>query len=298
MFSKLFSRLRPALAGRVSAGTKSTIFGDLTSWQMLGGAALGAAFVAGSFVAEGSSDEVHAPHLPWSNQGHFAAFDTASIRRGLMVYQQVCAACHSLQFLRYRHLQGVTHDEEGVKALAAKADVVDGPNDQGEMFTRPGRPTDGFPSPYPNDEAARFANGGALPPDLSLIVKARHHGQDYLFALLTGYYDAPAGVNLRQGLYFNPYFPGGAIAMPPPLLDGAVDYPDGTPNSASQMAKDVVTFLTWAGEPWNDEQKLKGTKLVTALFISAALAGYYKRWRWSVVKSRKVYWVDELKKHK
>ena len=200
----------------------------------------------------------------------------------------MCAACHSLEFLHFRQLVGVTHTEEQAKVLAAKADVVDGPNDKGEMFTRPGRLSDAFPSPYPNDEAARFANGGGSPPDLSLMAKARHGGEDYLFALLTGYKEPPAGivcvashvrdldvlchmfclsyvyisncqhlclntcgtgVIIKGNLHYNPYFPGGLISMPPPILDGQVDYADGTPNTQSQLAKDVSVFLAWAAEP-------------------------------------------------
>jgi len=208
----------------------------------------------------------------------------------------VCA-CHSLESIAFRQLVGVTHDVEGAKAFASKYDIKDGPNDQGEMFTRPGRLADRFPSPYANEEAARFANGGALPPDLSLIVKARHGGEDYIFALLTGYTAPPAGISLRNGLYYNPYFPGGAIAMPPPINDGQIDYPDEKiPNTQSQLAKDVSTFLAWASEPTQDERKLMGCKAVVAMAMTAALSFYYKRFKWGVLKTRKFYWADEVKR--
>ncbi|KAJ0639378.1 putative cytochrome c1, cytochrome c-like domain superfamily [Helianthus annuus] len=146
--------------------------------------------------------------------------------------------------------------EEETKAMAAEIEVVDGPNDEAEMFTRPGKLSDRFPQPYENEQAARFANGGAYPPDLSLITKARHNGQNYVFALLTGYRDPPAGVSIREGLHYNPYFPGGAIAMPKMFNDGAVEYEDGTPATEAQMGKDVVSFLSWAAEPEMEERKL------------------------------------------
>jgi len=154
-----------------------------------------------------------------------------------MVYTQVCASCHSLSRISYRNLVGVCYSEEEAKAMAADITVVDGPNDTGEMFDRAGKLSDRLPSPYKNEEQARSINNGALPPDLSLIAKSRHGGEDYLFALLTGYREPPAGVVLADAQYYNPYFAGGRIGMPPPLNDGAVDYPDGTPATKSQMAK-------------------------------------------------------------
>ena len=172
--------------------------------------------------------------------------------------------------------------------MAEETEVVDGPNDEGEMFERPGKASDYFPSPYPNEEAARYANNGAYPPDLSLIVKARHGGPDYLFALLTGYKDPPAGVPARETQYYNPYFAGGWIGMPAPLSDGAVEYEDGTPNNATQMAKDVTQFLAWAAEPEADERKLMGFKFMTALTICFMFTWYYKRVRWSPVKNRRL----------
>ncbi|KAL7161713.1 hypothetical protein ACSBR2_042231 [Camellia fascicularis] len=189
--------------------------------------------------------------------------------------------------------------------MAAEIEVIDGPNDEGEMFTRPGKLSDRFPQPYPNEQAARFANGGAYPPDLSLITKvnsfilflissfqvsyylafqARHNGQNYVFALLTGYH----GVSIREGLHYNPYFPGGAIAMPKMLIDGAVEYEDGTPATESQMGKDVVTFLSWAAEPEMEERKLMGFKWIFVLSLALLQAAYYRGMRWSVLKSCKL----------
>uniref|UniRef100_A0A2P2L7H0 Cytochrome c1-2 heme protein n=1 Tax=Rhizophora mucronata TaxID=61149 RepID=A0A2P2L7H0_RHIMU len=210
------------------------------------------------------------------------------IRRGHQVYTQVCASCHSMSLVSYRDLVGIAYTEEETKAMAAEIEVVDGPNDEGEMFTRPGKLSDRFPQPYANEQAARFANGGAYPPDLSLITKARHNGQNYVFALLTGYRDPPAGVSIREGLHYNPYFPGGAIAMPKMLNDGAVEYEDGTPATEAQMGKDVVTFLSWAAEPEMEERKLMGFKWIFLLSLALLQAAYYRRMKWSILKSRKL----------
>jgi ubiquinol-cytochrome c reductase cytochrome c1 subunit len=185
--------------------------------------------------AECSDDHVPPPSLSWAHQGWFSSFDYASVRRGFQVYRQVCASCHSIDKIAFRSLIGVTHDEEGVKKIAETYEVTDGPNDQGEMFERPGKVSDPIPGPYKNEAQARMANNGALPPDLSLMVKARHGGIDYVFALLTGYMDAPAGKTLLSGLHYNPYFPGGAIAMAKQLTDGQVEYEDGTPATETQV---------------------------------------------------------------
>lgn len=205
-----------------------------------------------------------------------------------MVYKQVCSTCHSLERIKFRNLVGNVLTEDETRAVAASVDVTDGPDEYGEFFQRPGKLPDGLPKPYANDNAARFANGGALPPDLSLINKARGAREDYIFSLLTGYRDAPAGVNLRQGLYYNPYFPGGAIAMAQALNDGQVDYDDGTEASISQMAKDVATFLAWASEPENDERKKMGMK--TFIIIAALLPPiyYWNRQKWVYMKNKVV----------
>ena len=231
---------------------------------------------------------LHAPQYPWPHNGVFSSYDAASIRRGHQVYQQVCAACHSVEQLSFRNLVGVAYTEEEVKEMAEEVEVEDGPNDEGEMFERPGKLSDKLPSPYANEQAARFANGGAYPPDLSLITKARHDGQNYVFSLLTGYREAPAGVSVREGLYYNPYFPGGAIAMPKMLADGGVEYDDGTEATESQQAKDVTTFLAWAAEPEHDERKLMGVKFLTAMLMLWVCAVYYKRWKWAPIKSRRI----------
>ncbi|KAI3463378.1 hypothetical protein Pfo_020041 [Paulownia fortunei] len=248
-------------------------------------------FLSCATIAYASDEAEHGldcPSYPWPHKGILSSYDHASIRRGHQVYQQVCASCHSMSLISYRDLVGVAYTEEETKAMAAEIEVVDGPNDEGEMFTRPGKLSDRFPQPYANEQAARFANGGAYPPDLSLITKARHNGQNYVFALLTGYRDPPAGVTIREGLHYNPYFPGGAIAMPKMLNDGALEYEDGTPATEAQMGKDVVTFLSWAAEPEMEERKLMGFKWIFVLSLALLQAGYYRRLRWSVLKSRKL----------
>lgn len=169
-----------------------------------------------------------------------------SIRRGYQVYREVCAACHSLNQIAFRNLSEIAFTEAEVKAHAKTLEVEDTPDEFGNPRTRPAIPSDKMPKPYKNEQEARSANMGALPPDLSCIVKGRPYGEDYVFSLLTGYHPPPAGMKLRDGLYFNAYFVGGAIGMAPPLSDGMITYDDGTPATVSQMAKDVSTFLTWA----------------------------------------------------
>lgn len=201
----------------------------------------------------------------------------------------MCSACHSLQRIPYRSLVGVTHTVDEAKAMAEENEYDTEPNDEGEIEKRPGKLSDYLPSPYKNDEAARAANNGALPPDLSLIIKARHGGVNYVFSLLTGYpEEPPAGAVVQSGLNFNPYFPGTGIAMARVLYDGLVEYEDGTPASASQMAKDVVEFLNWSAEPEMDQRKKMGMKVLiiaTALF---AISVWVKRYKWSPIKTRKV----------
>mmetsp|Transcript_44245 Transcript_44245/g.64738 ORF Transcript_44245/g.64738 Transcript_44245/m.64738 type:complete len:224 (+) Transcript_44245:1-672(+) len=221
-----------------------------------------------------------------------AAYDTASIRRGFQVYRQVCASCHSVSRVNFRNLVGVTHTEAEMKEIAAEYEVEDGPDDEGEMFERPAKLSDPIPSPYKNEQEGRLANGGALPPDLSLMVKARPGGIDYIFALLTGYVDPPETRTMLPGLHYNPYFPGGAISMGKQLEDGQVEYEDGTPATVAQMAKDVCTFLAWAAEPEHDDRKKGGLKWMLALSAAILITGYYKRFRWAPLKTRKTSYLN------
>jgi len=253
-----------------------------------GTSAASLAFVPSAARCE-DKDPPHPPHYPFWIKSCFHGHEIPSVRRGYEVYRQVCATCHSMKQLHFRHLVGQVLPEKRMKQIAASHDVVDGPNDEGEMFTRPGILVDAFPSPYPNEEAARYANGGALPPDLSVYTSAKHEGLDYIFALLLGYRDPPAGVESRPGLYYNPYFPGGLIGMPNPLhSDGLVDYEDGTPCTKSQMAKDVVNFLCWAAEPAHDERKLMGLKCMSACLVGAAFIGVWYRAAWIGYKTRRI----------
>lgn len=211
------------------------------------------------------------------------------LRRGFQVYKEVCASCHSLSRVPYRALVGVTHTVDEAKAMAEENEYDNEPNDEGEIEKRPGKLSDYLPDPYKNDEAARAANNGALPPDLSLMVKARHGGCDYIFSLLTGYPDEPpAGVKLPEGLNFNPYFPGTGIAMARVLYNDLVEYEDGTPASTSQMAKDVVEFLNWAAEPEMDQRKKMGLKVLVIGSALWALSVWVKRYKWAPVKARKI----------
>ncbi|KAJ7623452.1 cytochrome C1 family-domain-containing protein [Roridomyces roridus] len=247
-------------------------------------------FLAEVHASHASDEGLHPPKYPWPQDGLLDTFDHASIRRGYQVYREVCAACHSLDRIAWRNLVGVSHTVDEIKAMAEEIEYTDGPNDEGEMFQRPGKLADYMPAPYPNEEAARAGNAGALPPDLSLIVKARHGGADYIFSLLTGYVDPPAGVEIRDGMNYNPFFPGGAIGMARVLFDGLVEYEDGTPATTSQMAKDVVTFLHWAAEPEHDERKKSGLKAVILLSAMTVISLYVKRFKWTPIKNRKIFY--------
>ncbi len=205
--------------------------------------------------------------LVWPFEGIFGTFDRQAAQRGAQVYFEVCSACHSNHNLYYRNLKDIGFSEAEIKQLAQKYTVKDGPNAEGEMFDRPALPSDRFVSPYPNEEAARAANNGAYPVDLSLIIKARHDGPNYVFSLLSGYQEAPADIKLMPGLYYNPYFEGGQIAMPPPLTQGQVTFSDDTPATVEQMAKDVVVFLQWAAEPEMEHRKSIGLKVMIFLLV-------------------------------
>lgn len=232
--------------------------------------------------------ELHPPNYPWSHNGLVESLDHGSMRRGYQVYKQVCAACHSMNYMYYRNLVGTIMTEDEAKAEAEEIQVMDGPDDAGNMFERPGKLSDRFPQPYANDEAAKAANNGALPPDLTFIVNARHGGEDYIFSLLTGYCDPPAGVTVGEDQHYNPYFPGGAIGMAKALYNEILEYDDGTPPTASQFAKDISTFLRWSAEPEHDQRKRMGVKTMAILAILIGISFYYKRHKWTVLKSRKL----------
>lgn len=232
-----------------------------------------------------AATDQHPPKkIVWPFDGVMGKVDKQSAQRGFQVYKQVCSGCHSLSRLSYRNLSDLGFSEAEIKALAAEYKVMDGPDDEGEMFERTAIASDRFVAPFANDQAARAANGGALPPDLSLIVKARPNGANYLYSILTGYEPAPTGEAIPDGLYYNPYFPGKKIAMPVPLVDGAVTYQDGTNASIEQMARDLTVFLQWAAEPEMAHRKETGFKVLTYLAIFTVLFYLGKRIVWRDVK--------------
>jgi ubiquinol-cytochrome c reductase cytochrome b/c1 subunit len=263
----------------------------------------GAMLLGGAESARAAEGAPKPPGQKWSFAGPFGTFDRGAMQRGLQVYKEVCAACHGLSFVAFRNLAepgGPGFSVAQAQAFASEYKVKDGPNDQGEMFERPGRPADYFPSPFPNEQAARVANGGAYPPDLSLITKARSYGRgfpqflidfftqyqeqgpDYLVALLQGYEEKPpAGFTLPEGSYYNKYFPGHAIKMPNPLSDGQVTYSDGSPATVAQYAKDVTTFLMWAAEPHMEARKQLGLQVFLFLILLTGLLFFTKKKVWA-----------------
>ena len=221
------------------------------------------------------------PARDWSFSGVFGQFDRGALKRGLQVYREVCSGCHGLRLIHFRNLAALGYDEDEIKAIAAEYTVIDGPDEEGEMFERPGRPADRFPSPFANDKAAAAANNGAMPPDLSLMAKARDDGPNYIHALLTGYEEPPADIEVIEGANYNPYFPGNQIAMAAPLFEDAVEYADGTPATAEQMAADVTTFLMWAAEPTLEERKRMGIKVMLFLLVFTGVLYAVKRKVWA-----------------
>jgi len=261
-------------------------------------AALGGAWPA-------CAQEAEAPPLQhWSFAGPFGLYDTAQLQRGFKIYREVCSTCHSLKLLAFRNLAepgGPAFSEAQAATIAAEFQVTDGPNDKGQMFQRPGKISDYFPPPFANDQAARAALGGALPPDLSVIAKARAYergfpwfifeaftdyqegGPDYIHALLNGYADPPAGFTVPPGGQYNKYFPGHAIGMPKPLSDGQVEYTDGTPATVDQYGRDVAAFLMWAAEPTLDARKRLGFQVMIFLIVLTSLLYFTKRRVWHAV---------------
>jgi len=235
-------------------------------------------------VSAFAAGDVKAPRsVTWSHGGPFGTYDRAALQRGFQVYAEVCAACHGLRLIAFRNLTEIGLTEDEVKVIAADYTVEDGPDEEGEMFERDAKPSDYFPSPFPNDNAARAANGGALPPDLSLIVKARAGGENYIYSLLTGYGDAPDDVAMGEGMSYNPYFSGHQIAMAAPLDDDLVEYADGTPATVEQMAKDVTSFMAWAAEPTMEARKRMGIKVILFLLVLTGLLYAVKRKVWADV---------------
>lgn len=258
------------------------------------------------FAAPAYAEDAHSvpqpPRLKWSFAGPFGKYDQAQLQRGFKVYKEVCANCHSLELLTFRNLAepgGPGYSEAQAAAVAAGYKIKDGPNDQGEMFERPGRVADAFPKPFANDQAARAANGGALPPDLSVIAKARtfergfpwfvfdmftqyqEQGPDYIAALLRGYAEKPKDMEMPAGMSYNTYFPGHAIGMPAPLSAGQVTFDDGAPATIDQYSKDVSAFLMWAAEPHLVARKRMGLQVMIFLIVLAGLMYFTKKKVWA-----------------
>ena len=239
----------------------------------LAAVALSATLVLGS-TAFAAGDGVKIPKQDWSFNGPFGVFDRAAQQRGFQVFNEVCSGCHALDFVAFRNLQDIGFSAAETKAIAAESTVMAEPNEEGEVLERPAKPSDFWPNPYANAQAAAAINGGKAPPDLSLMAKARKGGPDYIYALLTGYEEHEG---TPEGLHYNKYFPGHYIAMAEPLTDGAVDYIDGTPNTLPQMASDVTQFLMWTAEPKMEDRKVLGIKVM--LFLLALTVITYLAYR-------------------
>ena len=266
--------------------------------------ALAGAFAMLGMTAARAEESEIPPRVKWSFAGPFGIYDEAQLQRGFKIYREVCQACHGLSLLAFRNLAepgGPGFSPAQVKAIAAEYKIMDGPNEQGEMFERPGRPADHFPSPFPNDQAGRAAHNGVLPPDLSVIAKARGYergfpwfifdiftqyqeeGSDYIAALLQGYENPPQGFPMPEGAQYNKYFPGHALQMPQPLTDGQVEYTDGTPADVPHYAQDITAFLEWAAEPHLVARKRAGLQVMIFLVVFAGLLYFTKKKVWSSV---------------
>jgi ubiquinol-cytochrome c reductase cytochrome c1 subunit len=231
----------------------------------------------------GSAEDTQPKQIVWPFDGMTGRVDRQSAQRGFQVYKQVCSACHSMNLVTYRSLTGLGFTSDEIKALAAEKQVDD-IDDNGQPKQRPGSPQDHFVPPFPNEKASRAANGGAYPPDLSLIIKAREQGPNYVYSILTGFATAPSTETPVANKYYNPYFPGHWISMPPPLSEGVVTYQDGTPATVDQMARDVVSFLQWAAEPEMEQRKSMGLKVLMFLFVMTGFFYAAKKRIWKKIR--------------
>lgn len=252
--------------------------------NLLGALAFAAGLALSATPARAAGEAIPLPPVDFSFERMFGTYDRGSLQRGFQVYKEVCAACHGMYHLSYRNLLEIGLTEAQVRAIAAQFQIKDGPDENGEMFERPGRLSDRFRRPFPNEQAARAANNGAYPPDLSLMRKARPNGADYLFHLLTGYTDPPEGFVLMDGMSYNKYFPGHQIAMPNVLNPGQVEYADGTEATVEQMARDVTTFLAWAAEPELEQRRAMGVRIILFLVVLGGLTYAVKRKIWADLK--------------
>lgn len=234
---------------------------------------------SGAAMASGGGEPLMKPGFSW--EGFFGRYDQAQLKRGFEIFNGVCSNCHGLRLVAYRNLSAVGLTEDEIKAVASAREIADAPNDEGEVRMRPGRPSDKWINPFPNDKAAAYANGGALPPDLSLMAKARVGGPNYIYSLMLGFVEeVPEGHSIPEGKYFNKYFPGNAISMPPQLMEDLVSYSDGTKATVEQEALDITAFLNWAAEPELDERKSLGLKVMIFLAVFTAMLYALKRQIW------------------
>jgi len=292
MFSRIFARFGSAIKRQMQQHRRLSMPTRIKVVAITGLAGTFAALFCTSanvFAFGYVEESLTPPKYPWEHEKMWKSFDHAAIRRGFIVYNTIGAACHSMRYRFYRQLINVAFTEEEVKEIAAGYDDYDTePDEEGDVIKRTGLPNDKMHSPYANDKQARASNNGALPPDLSQIVRARVGGEDFIFSLLTGYRDTPHGVVLAENMNYNLYFPGCQIAMPAPLAEGAVTYEDGTEASISQQAKDVSIYLAWSAYMEHDERHLMGLKTLTCLVLLAAPFYYWKKFRWSYIKKRRV----------
>ena len=235
-----------------------------------------------------AAEKVEYLKTDWSFKGLFGKFDRGALQRGYQVYSEVCSSCHSMKYVSYRNLAekgGPEFSEAQAKAIAASFEVTDGPNADGEMFTRPGKLSGKFVMPYENVKAAQAANGGAYPPDMSVLVKARGGGANYIYSLLQGYEDPPMGVTLDDGVYYNKFMYGNKIKMSNQLSDGLIEYADGTEATVEQMSKDVTTFLMWTAEPHLEARHQMGFKAIVYLIILTILVYFSMKRIWSRIET-------------
>ncbi len=244
-------------------------------------------FLATLFVSSTSKSvesEVELIEQNWPFRGIFGRFDKSSLQRGFQVYREVCSGCHGIRHIAFRDLQEIGFSKDEVKSIASEYELVDGPNDEGEMFDRLGKESDKFVDPYENKQIARISNNGSYPPDLSLIVKARSGGADYIYSLLNGYKDFPQNFEASEGMYYNEFYPGNQIAMPSPIMDDIVEYDDGTEATHSQIAKDITSFLAWTAEPELEKRKSLGVKTIFFLILLTIMLLGVKRKIWKDVE--------------
>lgn len=250
---------------------------------------VGLTFAAQAF----EGDAKHAKDVKWSFDGPYGTFDKASAQRGFQVYREVCSSCHSLKYFNFRNLADLGYPADQIKAVAAEYEVAGEPDEYGDETVRPGEPKDGIPAPFANENAARASNGGAFPPDLSLMTKARANGPSYVYSLLSGYEDAPADFELSEGMSYNPYFTGSQIAMAEPIFDDLVEYQHGVPATKDQIAKDITMFLHWAAEPKLEARNRMGLGTMIYLLIFTIFAYFSMKKVWAPLKRGEDVWGDK-----